>query len=201
MSALDRYLTREILPPFAAGLVFLTQVLVATQLLGQADVLLGAGVSGLDLAVVVVALVPHFLGYVLPVAFLLGAVLGQAVRTMIRSRLEPGMRNYARAYPRTDIVLLEPDAHDPLLQRAHPFGYTQRREVAEHAYQQTRAWLAREEAALGPKLARHGITLRGPVLRDPHRHLLAPRSGARLAPTLARLSGVLDELEATLQPD
>ena len=76
MSALDRYLAREILPPFAAGLVFLTQVLVATQLLGQADVLLGAGVSGLDLAVVVVALVPHFLGYVLPVAFLLGGVLG-----------------------------------------------------------------------------------------------------------------------------
>ena len=56
MSALDRYLAREILPPFAAGLVFLTQVLVATQLLGQAEVLLGSGVSGLDLAVVVAAL-------------------------------------------------------------------------------------------------------------------------------------------------
>ncbi|HEU4383719.1 MAG TPA: LptF/LptG family permease [Anaeromyxobacteraceae bacterium] len=76
MSVLDRYLAREILPPFAAGLVFLTQVLVATQLLGQAEVLLGSGVSGLDLVVVVASLVPHFLGYVLPVAFLLGGVLG-----------------------------------------------------------------------------------------------------------------------------
>lgn len=76
MSLLDRYLAREILLPFAAGLVFLTQVLVATQLLGQAQVLLGSGVSLLDLAAVVAALVPHFLGYVLPVAFLLGGVLG-----------------------------------------------------------------------------------------------------------------------------
>lgn len=76
MSVLDRYLVREILPPFAAGLVFLTQVLVATQLLGQAEVLLGSGVSGVDLAMVVASLLPHFLGYVLPVAFLLGGVLG-----------------------------------------------------------------------------------------------------------------------------
>ncbi len=76
MSVLDRYLVREILPPFLAGLVFLTQVLVASQLLGQADVLLGSGVSGLDLAMVVATLIPHFLGYVLPVAFLLGGVVG-----------------------------------------------------------------------------------------------------------------------------
>ncbi|HEY6104884.1 MAG TPA: LptF/LptG family permease, partial [Anaeromyxobacteraceae bacterium] len=45
-------------------------------LLGQAEVLLGSGVSALDLGVVVAALTPHFLGYVLPVAFLLGGVLG-----------------------------------------------------------------------------------------------------------------------------
>jgi lipopolysaccharide export system permease protein len=76
VSVLDRYLAREILLPFAAGLVFLTQVLVATQLLGQAEVLLGSGVSFLDLGVVVASLTPHFLGYVLPVAFLLGGVLG-----------------------------------------------------------------------------------------------------------------------------
>jgi lipopolysaccharide export system permease protein len=76
VSLLDRYLAREILLPFAAGLVFLTQILLATQVLAQADVLLGAGVSMLDLAWVIVDLVPHFLGYVLPVAFLLGAVVG-----------------------------------------------------------------------------------------------------------------------------
>jgi lipopolysaccharide export system permease protein len=76
VTALDRYLAREILAPFAAGLLFLTQILLATQILAQADVLLGAGVSALDVGRVALDLVPHFLGYVLPVAFLLGAVVG-----------------------------------------------------------------------------------------------------------------------------
>jgi lipopolysaccharide export system permease protein len=39
-------------------------------------VLLGSGVSLLDVAAVAVDMVPHFLGYVLPVAFLLGCVVG-----------------------------------------------------------------------------------------------------------------------------
>jgi len=76
VSTLDRYLAREILLPFLAGLLFLTQVLLMTQLLAQADVLLGSGVSLGDTLAVATDLVPHFLGYVLPVAFLLGAVVG-----------------------------------------------------------------------------------------------------------------------------
>lgn len=76
MPLVDRYLAREILLPFGAGLVFLTQLLLATQLLAQADVLFGSGVSVADVAAVVVAMMPHFLGYVLPIAFLLGAVIG-----------------------------------------------------------------------------------------------------------------------------
>jgi lipopolysaccharide export system permease protein len=75
---IDRYLGKEILVPFAAGLLFLTQLLLATQLLARAEVLFGAGVSPLDIAAVVVALLPHFAGYVLPIAFMLGAVLGVA---------------------------------------------------------------------------------------------------------------------------
>ncbi len=78
MAALDRYLAREIVLPFAAGVIFLTQVLLATQILTQSDVLLGSGVSALDVVAVALSLVPHFLGYVLPVAFLLGAVVGIA---------------------------------------------------------------------------------------------------------------------------
>jgi lipopolysaccharide export system permease protein len=76
VTALDRYLARQILAPFLAGLLFLMQVLLATQLLTQADVLLGSGVSALDLIAVATDLAPHFLGYVLPVSFLLGAVVG-----------------------------------------------------------------------------------------------------------------------------
>jgi lipopolysaccharide export system permease protein len=73
---IDRYLGKEILLPFVAGLLFLTQLLLATQLLAQADVLFGSGVAIADVAAILVALLPHVLGYVLPIAFLLGGVLG-----------------------------------------------------------------------------------------------------------------------------
>ncbi len=76
MSLLDRYLAREILLPLAAGLLFLTQLLLATQILSQASVLFGAGVSLADVAQVIFYLLPYFVGFVLPVAFLLGVVLG-----------------------------------------------------------------------------------------------------------------------------
>jgi lipopolysaccharide export system permease protein len=76
LSLLDRYLGKEILLPFVAGLLFLTQLLLATQLLNQAEVLFGSGVAALDVAAIVVAFLPHVLGYVLPIAFLLGAVIG-----------------------------------------------------------------------------------------------------------------------------
>jgi lipopolysaccharide export system permease protein len=75
---LDRYLAREILLPFGAGLLFLTQLLLATQILAQAHILFGSGVALAHVGVVVLALLPHFLNFVLPVAFLLGAVLGVA---------------------------------------------------------------------------------------------------------------------------
>ncbi len=76
MTRLDRYLAREILLPFAAALLFLTQLLLASQLLAQADVLFGGGVSPGEVLRILLDLVPHLLEYVLPVAFLLGAVLG-----------------------------------------------------------------------------------------------------------------------------
>jgi lipopolysaccharide export system permease protein len=73
---LDRYLAKEILLPFAAGLLFLTQILLATQLLANAHVLFGSGVSLLDVAEIVLLLLPRVVSYVLPISFLLGAVLG-----------------------------------------------------------------------------------------------------------------------------
>lgn len=76
MGRLDRYLAKEILLPFGAALLFLTQLLLVTQLLARADILFGAGVAASDVLGVVLALLPHLLGYVMPVSFLLGAILG-----------------------------------------------------------------------------------------------------------------------------
>jgi len=73
---LERYLAKEILLPFLAALLFLTQLLLMTQLLARADILFGAGVTALDVVGVVAALLPHLLGFVMPVSFLLGAIVG-----------------------------------------------------------------------------------------------------------------------------
>lgn len=130
----------------------------------------------------------------------LAAVLGQTFRTMIHSRLALGMKHYARAFPHTDIVLLEPDPGDRELFGANPFSYGQRRRLAEHAYQQARAWLRAGQAQLAPKLERHGIRMRPDVLQDPGRVLVAPPRPRRLAGALGRLHTVLDDLERALHP-
>jgi predicted acylesterase/phospholipase RssA len=130
----------------------------------------------------------------------LAAVLSQTFRTMIHSRLALGMRHYAHRWPGIDIVLLEPDPRDPELFGANPFSYGQRRRLAEHAYQQTRAWLRQREARLGPLLASHGIGLHRRVLHDPDRVLILPWQPRRLGSALLRLHDVLDQLEDTLQP-
>jgi lipopolysaccharide export system permease protein len=72
----DRYIARELFVPFAGATLFVSQLLLATQLFSEAEVLLGAGISAADVATVAAALMPSLLGFILPIAFLLGTVLG-----------------------------------------------------------------------------------------------------------------------------
>ena len=82
---------------------------------------------------------------------------------------------------------------------ANLFGYSGRRMMAEHAYQQTRADLRSRRGALRTQLARHGL-----ALDDPRRTLLRrPGSaglpgGSHAARTLRRLDEVLSDLERML---
>ena len=85
------------------------------------------------------------------------AVMSQTFRSMIHSRLELGFKQYERSYPDTDIVLIEPDQRDAELFFANTFSYRQRRELAEHAYQQTRQMLRERRQRLTPRLQRHGV--------------------------------------------
>ncbi|MRD47216.1 patatin family protein [Caenimonas koreensis DSM 17982] len=131
----------------------------------------------------------------------LPAVLSQTFRSIIHSRMELGMKHYERAYPRADIVLIEPDHRDPELYLANTFSYGKRRQLAEHAYQQTRAMLRSRRTSLAAKFARHGITLDGDVLDDPRRHLLAPRpSPTRIGRAIASLQEVMDDLGHIVRP-
>lgn len=128
----------------------------------------------------------------------LPAVMSQTFRSMIHSRLELGLKHYERAYPDSDIVLVEPDQRDATLFFANTFSYRQRREIAEHAYQQTRRMLLDRQAVLTPQLARHGIALDLRALRDPGRHLLGSHASAARTTLGARLHATLDELQRQL---
>jgi NTE family protein len=114
----------------------------------------------------------------------LPVVLSQTFRSLIHSRLALGMKGYERSHPDTDIVLVEPDQRDPTMFLANTFGYRQRRQLAEHAYQRTRADLRRRRVALSATLARHGLALDDAVLDDAH---------------AGRLDDVLDDLERAAQ--
>ena len=125
----------------------------------------------------------------------LPAVLSQTFRSMIHSRMELGMKHYERAYPETDLILIEPDHRDPELYLANTFSYGQRRHLAEHAYQQTRQMLRSHQSGISAKLARHGITLDHDALNDPKRHLCkAPPPVARIGQAVSRLQEVMDDL-------
>ncbi len=127
-------------------------------------------------------------------------VLSQTFRTLIHSRLEIGLKGYATSHPATDIVLFEPDHHDPEMFLANTFGYSQRRLLAEHAYAHTRADLRSRRGGLAATLARHGLALDDAALDDRRRTLLArhPRPGTRGGRALQRLDEVLNDLERTL---
>ncbi|MFM8898639.1 MAG: patatin-like phospholipase family protein [Burkholderiales bacterium] len=133
----------------------------------------------------------------------LPVVLSQTFRTLVHSRLDIGLKGYAQTYPNTTIVLFEPDQRDPQLFLANTFSYTQRRELAEHAYQQTRQQLRERRATLAPLLAHHGVALNVEVLNDPHRFLLEKRRKPRpfqskTKGTSLRVGAAVKQLEAVL---
>ena len=130
----------------------------------------------------------------------LPAVLSQTFRSLIHSRMVLGLKSYEQAYPNSDIVLIEPDHRDPELYLANTFSYSQRRHLAEHAYQQTRQMLRSRQTGLSTKLGYHGITLNHAVLDDANRHLCLPkRPPTRLGKSLTQLHGLMENLQHVVQ--
>ena len=130
----------------------------------------------------------------------LPVVLSQTFRTLIHSRLELGMKGYENSHPQTDILLFEPDHRDPEMFLANTFGYGQRRSLAEHAYQQTRADLRSRRSAVAATLAAHGLRLDDEVLDAQHRLVSRkPPPGTQAARVMQRLDEVLDDLELALR--
>ncbi|WP_323751869.1 patatin-like phospholipase family protein [Marinobacter sp.] len=96
-------------------------------------------------------------------------LLSQTFRTMVYSRMQSGIAQYARDYPDKEILLFEPTRDDAKLFFSNVFSFQSRRMVCEHAYQMTRRDLLNRADELEPKLAQYGIKLRRDRLEDEQR--------------------------------
>lgn len=66
----------EVVPPFLAALLFFTQLFFVARLLAQADVIFGSAVRLVDVGRILLFVIPSMLSYGLPIAFLLGILVG-----------------------------------------------------------------------------------------------------------------------------
>ncbi len=126
----------------------------------------------------------------------LPAVLSQTFRTMIHSRMELGLKNYERSYPKTAIVLFEPNHRDAEMYLANTFSYSQRRHIAEHAYQSTRAFLRSNHTRCSTLLAKGGLSLNHDSLAEQRWLLSAQKAPTAIGRAVQSLQEVLDNVEA-----
>lgn len=113
-------------------------------------------------------------------------ILGQTFRTMVYSRMEAGIAQYADQYPDSDIVLFQPERDDAKLFFSNVFSFQSRRMVCEHAYQMTRRDLLRRADELESQLAPHGVTINRECLADEQRTISTSLYGEMLPVFVAR---------------
>jgi len=120
---------------------------------------------------------------------------------MIQSRMQVGMATYERRYPRTDMLLIEPDRGDEELFFKNVFSYADRRRLAEHAYRCMRRDLRASAPAAGRMLVRHGLQLKRDVLEDESRSFegAVRERRRRLEPVTGSLHRALDRLESAVR--
>lgn len=130
----------------------------------------------------------------------LPVVLAQTFRAIIHSRMKTSLAKYDIEYKDADVILFEPGRDDADMFFTNVFSYADRKRLSEQAYRKTREELLRRRDELGPKLARHGVTINLGVLTDPHRSLarrmgqLKRRRARNMGLTALRLSDTLDDL-------
>lgn len=131
----------------------------------------------------------------------LPTVLSQTFRALIHSRMARSLASYATTYSDAKLIVLEPSKGDADLFFSNLFSYSNRRRLAEHAYQHTREQLLERADTIAEAFAQYGIGLNMAALRDPHRHLLPTAQHAARGDSgaaLARLNAALDDLEVAL---
>ncbi len=129
----------------------------------------------------------------------LPTVLSQTFRALIQSRMQIGIQKYHSQYPRTDLLLLEPDRNDDKMFFTNVFSYASRHELCEHAYQVTRADLRRQADDLNSVLVRHGAELIDEHLHDPERGFTTGLLGRSSNVLTSKLGRTLSELERAVE--
>jgi predicted acylesterase/phospholipase RssA len=128
-------------------------------------------------------------------------VLSQTIRAMLYSRMRVGFGKYDKSYDQSDLVRIEPEPDDTEMFFTNVFSFGSRRELCEHAYNNTLADIRRHRKAFGAVLKRHGLALRDDVLDDVSRTLWDGLSGTKPPATtvLSRLNRSLNELDRVLE--
>src|SRR6056297_3323995 len=127
-------------------------------------------------------------------------VLSQTFRALIQSRMQIGIGKYATEYPKSSILLVEPNRSDERMFFTNMFSYSSRSELAEHAYRTTRAELLARAEDLEKFLAPYDMQPNREALSD-ERSLFASlrRESAYLAPLGNNLARSLDRLDRVLE--
>ncbi len=131
----------------------------------------------------------------------LPAVVAQAFRTLIVSRMRVGMARYPTDYPNSDIVLFEAARDDGHMFFSNLLRYSKRRSVCEHAYVQTIRNIATRRAELEPLFAKHGIRLRDDVIRRAKPDMPALRAARNRPPEINELARHIAELEQRVRTE
>ena len=76
MKTLDRYLLREVLPPFLLALGLFTFLLAVNPMLEKAQMLLAKGVDLPTVGLLLLTLLPQALGLTIPMALMAGLLMG-----------------------------------------------------------------------------------------------------------------------------
>lgn len=98
-------------------------------------------------------------------------ILSQTFRSIVQSRLKSGLDKYKTQYPKSDIILIEPDNDDEMLFNTNLFSYSRRDELCEYAYQQTRKQIKKRLPEIEKILKRHNFTINKKNIQNNYRTL------------------------------
>jgi LPS export ABC transporter permease LptG/LPS export ABC transporter permease LptF len=123
---IDRYVLKEVLPPFLLALLVFTFILIIPPIMEEAERLIEKGVSAAAIARILLTLLPQALGVTIPMALLIGLLIGlgrlsgdretvalQACGVSIYRLLRPVLILAAAAWAATSHILIVavPDAN------------------------------------------------------------------------------------------